>query len=235
MTARQQPLSDAPPPYRTVVFDCDSTLSEIEGIEELAAGRLSTGDRNTLARLTREAMDGERPLQEVFGARLDLVRPSRTDLERIGSRYLETLLPGALDLVAALRATGTRVMIVSGGLEPAVARVGNHLGLAPEDVFAVGVTFEADGSYRDFDRASPLVRSGGKLELIAELGGAAGLGPLAWIGDGVTDLEAAPECARFIAFGGVERRAAVFERAVHGVTEPDLAALVPLLLAPEAP
>ena len=27
------------PPYRTVVFDCDSTLSAIEGIEALASAR----------------------------------------------------------------------------------------------------------------------------------------------------------------------------------------------------
>ena len=65
-------------------------------------------------------------------------------------------------------------------------------------------------------------------------GGAAGLGPIAWIGDGITDLEAAPECARFIAFGGIERRDLVFQLAIHSTCERDLSLLAPLLLAESA-
>ena len=47
----------------------------------------------------------------------------------------------------------------------------------------------------------------------------------------VTDLEAAGEVARFIAYGGVVRRAEVFERARVKCATPDLAALVPWLLS----
>ena len=32
-------VPDREPPYDAVVFDCDSTLSELEGIDELAGGR----------------------------------------------------------------------------------------------------------------------------------------------------------------------------------------------------
>ena len=221
---------DAPPPYRTVVFDCDSTLCAIEGIDELAASALDPDGLAALRALTDRAMAGEIALEEVFGARLERVRPSATDLERVGRRYVESLLPGARELVLALREAGTRVLVVSGGLLPAVRAVGEVLELPADCVHAVDVRFDASGGYLDFDRGSPLARAGGKLELLRTLGGARELGPIALVGDGATDLEAAPELARFVAFGGVVRRSAVFERARVTCTESDLLALRPLLM-----
>ena len=223
MRDRNDAVQDAPPPYRTVVFDCDSTLSSIEGIEELGRAH-----RAEFARLTRAAMDGELPLEAVYGRRLELAAPTRAEVAAVGERYLATLLPNVRELVRALVALGKRVAIVSGGVLPAVAAVGRELGLEPEDVHAVDLRFDADGAYAGFDEASPLARAGGKPEVLARFPG-----PTALVGDGATDLEAAPRCARFVAFGGVERRAAVFERAVCRTETADFAALVPLLLAPD--
>ena len=62
----------APPPYATVAFDCDSTLSSIEGIEDLAGDRLGE-----VRDLTERAMNGEVPLEAVYGTRLALLRPCR--------------------------------------------------------------------------------------------------------------------------------------------------------------
>ena len=56
--------------FRTVVFDCDSTLSAIEGIDELAGEH-----RSAVTELTEAAMRGEVPLQDVYGRRLALIRP----------------------------------------------------------------------------------------------------------------------------------------------------------------
>ncbi len=223
-------LHDAPPPYRTVVFDCDSTLSTIEGIDELAALKLDESGRAELVELTHSAMRGDVPLEEVYARRMAAVAPSRAELEKIGRRYVETALPGTIELFAELRAAGVKLRIVSGGLRPAVLVLGAELGLAPDHVHAVDVRFDARGDYLDFERDSPLARSGGKLELLRELGGADALGPIALIGDGMTDLECAPELARFVAFTGVVRREAVVERALHTVDTLDLSALLPLLI-----
>ena len=67
------------PSYATVVLDCDSTLSDMEGIEELASEH-----REEVARLTDAAMRGELPLEQVYGRRLDLVRPGRARMEALG-------------------------------------------------------------------------------------------------------------------------------------------------------
>ncbi|HIF40495.1 MAG TPA: haloacid dehalogenase [Planctomycetes bacterium] len=212
-----------PPPYGTIVFDCDSTLSTIEGIEFLARDH-----KEQIQALTRRAMDGELPLEEVFGARLDLVRPSAKDLDRAGQAYVETALPHGSELCAALLALGKQVWILSGGLRPAVLHLARALGVADTDVHAVGVRFDAAGEYAGFDTDSPLARSGGKLDLLRSLA-RADTGPIALVGDGATDLEAAPACARFVAFGGAERREQVFAEADACCEIPDLAALLPLL------
>jgi phosphoserine phosphatase len=218
-------LGDRPPPYGTVVFDCDSTLCAIEGIEELARGNAE------VARLTQAAMEGLVALEEVYGRRLALVRPSRADVERIGAAYVETLLPNAARLVAALHALGKRVAIVSGGLLPAVRAAARALSVPDELVQAVDVRHDAQGRYAGFDERSPLARARGKAVALAALRrpGEA----LAFVGDGATDLEAAPEAERFIAFGGVERRASVLAAARVRCLEPDFRGLAPLLLSDE--
>lgn len=220
-------IEDRPPPYGTVAFDCDSTLSAMEGIEELSAGRSAA-----LAEMTSAAMEGSVPLESVYRRRLELVRPSRADVARIGRLYVERRLPHAAELVRALRRLGKRVRIVSGGLLPAVMHLGSALGLEESAVEAVDVRFDADGAYAGFDEASPLCRSGGKAEVLARIAAEPGAGLVAFVGDGATDLEAAPVVARFVAFGGVERRAAVFAAARVTCDAPDLAALLPLLCTP---
>jgi phosphoserine phosphatase len=218
-------LEDRPPPYGTVVFDCDSTLCAIEGIEELARGNVE------VARLTQAAMEGQLALEEVYARRLALVRPTRADVERIGAAYVETLLPNAARLVAALHALGKRVAIVSGGLLPAVRAAARALAVPDYLVQAVDVHFDAAGRYAGFDQDAPLARAGGKIPVLRGLRrpGEA----LAFVGDGATDLEAAHEAERFVAFGGVERRARVLAAARVRCLEPDYRCLAPLLLSPE--
>lgn len=220
------PLPDSPPPYRTILFDCDSTLSAIEGIDELA-GPL----RGEIEVLTRRAMAGELALEAVYGLRLEKIRPRREDVQALGARYVAELVPGARELVAALRSLGKRVCIVSGGLAPAVAEVGRALALEPRDVFAVQLSFGADGAYAGFDQRSELARSGGKREFAERLARGGEATPIALVGDGISDLEAAEggALARFVAYGGVVRRPAVFARARAAAEERNLGCLLPLL------
>jgi len=222
------PLADAPPPYDVVVFDCDSTLSRIEGIEELAGGRIPE-----LERLTAAAMDGREPLEAVYGRRLELVRPTRADVERVGRRYVEELVPHARELVAALHDLGKAVAVVSGGLLPPVLTLARELGIPADRVHAVDLEFDAEGRYAGFEADSPLARAGGKLDVVAAIGRRAGSERIALVGDGATDLEAAPAVARFVAFGGVVRRAAVHDAARVSCSRPDLAALLGVLATDE--
>ena len=75
------PLLDHEPPYGTVVFDCDSTLSTIEGIDELCD--IVGVEAADVAELTTRAMAGELPLEEVYARRLELLRPDAAALETL--------------------------------------------------------------------------------------------------------------------------------------------------------
>ncbi|MFT7668197.1 MAG: phosphoserine phosphatase [Planctomycetota bacterium] len=220
-------IPDTPPPYGTVVFDCDSTLSRIEGIEELASDC-----RAEVEALTARAMEGALPLEEAYGARLALIQPTREDVDKVAAHYLREALPHAKELIAGLHALGKRVMVVSGGLLPAVLPFARELGInAPGHVHAVDIYFDAGGAYAGFDESSPLARSGGKISVLREISSSSGAGAVVLTGDGATDLEAATEVSRFIAYGGVARRANVFDASKITCEVQDLAALLPLLLS----
>ena len=63
-----------PPPFAAVWFDCDSTLSAIEGVDELLQF-VSPELRRDLAALTTQAMNGTLPLATVYVQRLASIAP----------------------------------------------------------------------------------------------------------------------------------------------------------------
>ena len=206
--------------FRTVLFDCDSTLANVEGIDELGREH-----RAAVAELTARAMSGALPLEEVYARRLDLARPGRVELEALATRYVDGLLPGARETVAALSRAGVDVRIISGGLRPAVLAVARALGVASERVYAVDVELDGDGAYAGFETRSPLARSGGKRRLIESLADLAR--PVLLVGDGATDLEARPAVDAFACFTGVTRRDTVAAAADHVIA--DLREVLPLV------
>src|SRR5262249_38487929 len=148
--------------------DCDSTLSAIEGVDELLRWA-PAALRGEIAALTRRAMEGSLPLDAVYEQRLRLLAPRAEHLEAVGRLYCEHAVPDAREVVAALRVLGKQVGIMSGGMLPAVRALAQQLGIDARLVHAVALSFDAGGAYRDFDRASPLSRNGGKAELVRAL------------------------------------------------------------------
>ena len=212
------------PPFATVLFDCDSTLSAIEGVDELLAFA-PPELRADIAALTTQAMEGTLPLATVYETRLRLLAPRREQLERIGELYVARMVPDARELVAALQHLGKHVGIVSGGLLVPVLAVAAHLGIPRDLVHAVPLVFDERGDYVDFDRSSPLWRNQGKVEVLRAL--PANRRPVAFVGDGVTDLETQGTADLFVGFGGVAVRRAVREKAQVFVASKSIA---PVLL-----
>jgi phosphoserine phosphatase len=200
-------MSARPPRARTVILDADSTLAAIEGIDWLAERR-PPAVAGEIAALTAQAMAGMIALEAVYGARLAAVAPSHTEVMALADAYAASLAPGADTCIAALRAAEVRVLIVSGGIRPALLPVAASLGIAADDVHAVELFFDDSGAYRDFDRTSPLARQHGKADLVASL---ALRRPILAVGDGSTDLaiRTARACDAFAAFTAFARRAPV--------------------------
>ena len=87
------------PPFASFYFDCDSTLSSIEGVDELAR-KLDENERAELRALTIRAMEGEIPLAEIYETRLGVVAPSAAELARVGEFYIEHAIPDAIATIA---------------------------------------------------------------------------------------------------------------------------------------
>lgn len=212
-----------------VVFDCDSTLSAIEGVDELAGGR-----RAEVEALTDAAMRGELPLEAVYGRRLALIRPTAAAVADLARRYVDAIVPDAAEVVAALAFEDIDVRIMSGGLLPAVLAVANALGIARERVAAVDIQFDPAGAFAGFDERSPLARAGGKREVMrlwrAEIGGS-----VMMVGDGATDLEASGVADVFVAYTGVVTRPSVVVAADVVVRSRSMAPILPLALGGEPP
>lgn len=210
--------------FDIICFDCDSTLSAIEGIDELA---MRAGCGAEMAELTNSAMNGEVSLESVYKRRLELIRPNQAEIDWLANRYIEARVQGVVEVFAHLQAQGKQLKIISGGLKQAILPLAKQLNVKESDVYAVEVLLDAQGDYLNFNEQSLLARNGGKA-LTCRL-----LNPnalrLAMIGDGNTDMEAKQAGAFCIGFGGVVSRDKVREQADVFVESQDLSAVLQYL------
>jgi phosphoserine phosphatase len=159
-------------------------------------------------------MSGEMPLEKVYGERLKLIQPSRSDVAALSEAYVKTLAPDAAEAILALREAKVGVTLVSGGIWQAIQPVARRLGLGDQDLNAVSLFFDDGGRYAGFDARSPLTRQTGKAEVLRELLAAHRLKqPVLAVGDGATDTFMRGVADRFAAFTGFARRESVVAQA----------------------
>ena len=99
--------------FGLIAFDMDSTLINIECIDEIAA---AAGRKEEVAAITEAAMRGEiADYKESLRRRVALLEGvSVSCMEEVYTQRLQ-LNPGARELVAACKAAGMKVLLVSGG------------------------------------------------------------------------------------------------------------------------
>jgi phosphoserine phosphatase len=209
--------------FDIVCFDCDSTLSKIEGIDELAR-RVGLGEE--LAKLTDAAMNGDVALEDIYGKRLDLIKPNRDAIDWLANLYIAELVDGVAEVFAELQKHNKTVHIISGGLLPAILPLAKLLNVPVEQVHAVDIYFAENGDYLGYEIESPLAKNGGKAAIIKSLQSTNTF----MIGDGKTDLEAQQVGAKVIGFGGVVNRKLVREHADFFIVDKNLTAVLPYIL-----
>lgn len=121
------PPADRLSDYGLLAFDMDSTLIDIECIDELAK---MAGQGEAVARITEAAMRGEiTSFADSLRARLALLAGTPAALlERVYHERLH-LNPGAERLIELARAAGLRLLLVSGGFTFYTERLRERLGL----------------------------------------------------------------------------------------------------------
>lgn len=167
---------------RLIVFDMDSTLIQVEVIDELAK---AAGVEAQVAAITEAAMRGELDFKDSFRRRMALLEGlDRSVLETIARNL--PLTEGAERLIASVKALGYRVGILSGGFKYFANHLKRQLGVdyvaANELDFKDGkLTGRVKGEIVDGAKKADLLR-----EMAAELG--IGLEQVIAVGDGANDL-----------------------------------------------
>jgi len=229
------------PHYDHVFFDCDSTLSTIEGIDILAE---SAGKKQAIEELTKAAMEGQLGLEDVYAKRLAAITPTQAQIREIRQAYKRNPVEDAPEVVTALMRLGYNVYIISGGLYEPVAEFGVHLGVPRERIRAVKVEYDQlsgrwwdpandsgrDVKYMTFDEG-PLTISDGKAQIVQELLGDQ-KGRSLLVGDGSSDLRASRAVDLFVGFGGVETRKPVLENAPAFIHSTSISPLLALICGP---
>ncbi|MEJ2176360.1 MAG: HAD-IB family phosphatase [Gammaproteobacteria bacterium] len=230
------------PFYQHIIFDCDSTLSAIEGIDHLAA---HPDTKQRIVALTNAAMDGEIPLDAIYGKRLELISPSRQAVQQLAQHYQTHIVPGAREVVSGLINLGCDVYIVSGGLIEPVKEFGISLGVSAANIRAVEIQYDQlSGNWWQNEPVSPeqlknqryltyrqsdLAESDGKARIIDQLiRGKKGASLL--IGDGISDLMARNAVDLFVGFGGVVARQKVLHCAPVFIQSKSLVQLLAIAL-----
>ena len=127
LTVRIAPLSNRLSDYKLIAFDMDSTLINIECVDEIAD---AVGRKAEVAAITEAAMRGEIvDYKESLRMRVALLKS--VGVASMESVYRERLRlnPGAATLVAACKAAGLKVLLVSGGFTFFADRVRDTLGI----------------------------------------------------------------------------------------------------------
>lgn len=111
--------------FRVACFDMDSTLTQNECIDDMAA---KVGKGEEVARITREAMEGKLPFSENLTRRVGILKGfPRMLMNEVDDAI--RLQPGAEAWIGFLQRHGVRCAIVTGGFSESASVIAGRLGI----------------------------------------------------------------------------------------------------------
>ncbi|MBI1820454.1 MAG: phosphoserine phosphatase SerB [Nitrospirae bacterium] len=205
---------------RLIVMDMDSTLVQMEGIDELAK---EAGVGPKVSQITERAMNGELNFQEALRERVRLLKglPEET-LQKVYARIPFT--KGAKELVRILKKMGYKTAVLSGGFNYFTDRLKKELGLD----YAYSNQLEIINGKLTGEVLGEIVDGLKKSDLMEEIAAKEGisLDQVIAIGDGANDLMMIGKAGLGIAFNAKPK---VREAAQYSITQKNLDAILYLL------
>ncbi|MGC0155613.1 phosphoserine phosphatase SerB [Chromobacterium vaccinii] len=198
--------------FRLLVSDMDSTLINIECIDEIADIK---GIKPQVAEITERAMRGELDFAAALRERVALLTGLPEDALRQVYEQRLRLNPGALELLAACKRHGVRTLLVSGGFTYFTDRLKADYGL--DQAYANQLEI-VDGRLTG-RLVGDIVDAEAKRRLLIATRDALGLAPgqVLAVGDGANDLPMLHEAGVGIAYHAKPRVSAEADIAIeHG-------------------
>ncbi|MES2510494.1 MAG: phosphoserine phosphatase SerB [Pseudomonadota bacterium] len=212
--------------FKLIAFDMDSTLINIECIDEIAD---AVGLKAEVAAITEATMRGEiADFKESLRRRVALLKGvSVSSMEEVYRERLK-LNPGAAELVHACKAAGMKVLLVSGGFTFFADRVRDELGI---DYTRANVLEVAGGllTGKTVDQPWGDICDGAeKKKMLIETCAQLGINPLQAIamGDGANDLPMMGAAGLSVAYHAKPK---VREQAMVAINEGGLDRLLELM------
>ncbi len=212
-------------PISAVVFDCDGTLTTIEGVNELAKHHHVY---DAVEAMTTEAMGQTGINPALYEKRLQLIQPSQQQIQQLAEQYIKHRTPDSEIVIQILQRLNKKIFLLSAGMNPAVSLFGEMLRIPPSHIYAVNLFFDEQGRYLDFDHDSPLIHNNGKREIVYDLQHQ--YPHLLHIGDGLNDFSTHDIVTRFIGYGGVYFRENLKSQCQYYIETLSLSPILPLCL-----
>jgi len=174
-----------------VVMDFDSTFTQVEGLEELAAislrGRADAQARfDKIVTLTEGAMSGSISFSHALQQRIALLDANQSHLPELVENLQGKVSRSVLRNKRFFTEWADRVLIVSSGFKEFIEPVVAPFGITADRVHANTFVFGPEGTIVGYDTANELAQDGGKVALLQRLNLP---GKVFVIGDGYTDYE----------------------------------------------
>lgn len=211
--------------FDSVVFDVDSTLVKIEGLDYIAKKK---GIGNKIQRITMNAMNGKIPMEQAMEFKMKSISPEYLDFVNMGKAYIENITDGTLETIQKLKDEEVDIWILSGNFQPAIGILADYLGIPPNKVLGNRIIFDKNMKYDGFDLNNPLSKNGGKGKILRQYKNR--MKKTVFIGDGSTDVEAKNDVDLFIGFGGVAYRPCVEAQTDIYVKNSNLKAVLPFII-----
>ena len=196
------------------ITDFDSTITKVEGLDQLAAIALAHSSDGTkvvqqIKELTDAGMNGELSLSESLSKRMSLLNANKKHVDALVEFLLENISESFERNKKFLQEYADQILVVSSGFKDFIIPVVSYLGLKAENVYANTFIYNDHGDIIGVDNSNVLSQTGGKIELVKSLNLDA---HVSVIGDGFTDYEIKQHglADRFYAFvENVERQKVV--------------------------
>jgi len=205
---------------RLVVMDMDSTLIQVEVIDELAK---AAGHGEEVSGITSKAMNGELSFNESLNKRVELLRGlDENVLDEIYHNIPFT--PGAKKLVKILKKLGYKTAVISGGFTFFTDRLKNELGLD----YAFANKLEIKDGKLTGKVLGKIINGEYKAEILEDIANKENisLDQVVAIGDGANDLLMLDKAGLGIAFNAHKT---VREKADYNISQKNLDSIIYLL------